>query len=121
MFDEINQCIGQLIKLQRKIHNLPIKVIAEKTKTPVSNISKYEGNKMIIPSRFLYQFSQIINIKVDFFYNSYEQKPNFNYKKDVDKDTLMILQSFAKIKDAEKKQMFFTTMQKLTLSRDCYL
>jgi transcriptional regulator with XRE-family HTH domain len=121
MYNKINQCLGQLIKLQRKIHNLPIKVISEKTKTPISHIYKYESNKMKIPSRFLYQFSQYINIKVDFFYNSYEQKPDFDYKKDVDKDTLKFLQSFVKIKDTKQKQVFFERVQDLILNRECYL
>jgi transcriptional regulator with XRE-family HTH domain len=121
MTNDLNRCLGQLIKLQRKIQKMSIKDISEKTRYSISNIYKYESNKMTIPCRFLFIFSKAVNVNVDFFYESFCKKKDFNFEKDVDSQTLKLLQSFAEIKDTKQKQVFFERIQNLILNRECYL
>ena len=76
---------------------------------------------MIIPCRFLFKFSELVNINIDYFYESYSKKNDFNFEKDIDNQTLKFLQHFIKIDNSETREKFSKLMKNQILNHECYM
>jgi transcriptional regulator with XRE-family HTH domain len=71
--DEIDRRVGRRIRLRRIMLGLTQEVIAQKLQITLNQIHKYERGATRISAARLWQFAEILDVSVDFFFEAQEQ------------------------------------------------
>jgi len=99
----IDVFVGSKLRFRRMEVALSQNILGKKTGITFQQIQKYEKGINRIGASRLYDFSQILRVPVNYFFDGYNESPegilNDNKKDFNDKEIFNLIKAFSKIKD----------------------
>ena len=115
----LDSFIGQKVKLRRSSLGITQVELGEKLGVSFQQIQKYENGKNRISASTLFQISTILGVSFSYFVNGYTKKTvlhddeNVSYQVHDDKESILLLNYFSKIKDPDLKRQILDLQKHL--------
>lgn len=120
---EIDQHVGARVKQIRMLRNLSQTELGDQVGITFQQIQKCENGSNRIGSSRLWQFSQILDVPVSYFFEGLEGKPAKPQRKDrhalamEQPETIKLVRNYYAIKDDEVRETAYVLIDKLAKSK----
>jgi len=104
---KVDEFLGVRLRLFRQIANLSQETLAESIGITFQQVQKYEKGTNRISAARLFQFSKLLNVRLDDFFDGYAAKPDnqaIRFLDNMPMDFLPLLQRLSEIPDAKDKK-----------------
>lgn len=104
---KVDEFLGMRLRLFRQIANLSQETLAEAIGITFQQVQKYEKGTNRISAARLFQFSKLLNVRLDDFFDGYEAKPDnqaIRFLDNIAIDFLPLLQRLSQIPDAKGRK-----------------
>lgn len=115
----LDSFIGQKVKLRRSSMGITQVGLGEKLGVSFQQIQKYENGKNRISASTLFQISTILGVSFSYFVDGYikdtvlHDDQDVSYKVHDDKESILLLNYFSKIKDPDLKRQILDLVEKM--------